>query len=270
MGVEQNLSFLKQAKRKLVSSVVPIVVRQEINHVNPDGLNQANQLVKQGYGLIVAFTHFSQRDAFDIMSFIIKQPTLGKRPIVSPIARHQYDYHPSAKVISKFVDIELHPIITEDTKRYEKIKDRYKDRLLNEGLIDYIKAGAKALGKGAIVPIALQAGRRATLYEEEPTFALSSIMKAASIYKIYRYGVLFVGLELPGVENYKDVDGYNLFRKFRLNVGSLYTALEILNQMGKKGHEIDIWAYEKQLEPLVSKSYRVRKTPTPIPSSPGV
>lgn len=82
----KNVNLLRQFGRKSVSSLVNLGLPHEINPVIDGGIERARELSKEGYGIIVAYNHFSLRDAADIMIFLLKDPVLGKKSFVSPIA----------------------------------------------------------------------------------------------------------------------------------------------------------------------------------------
>ncbi len=219
---------------------------------------------REGYGVIVAFTHFSLRNSVDIMEFVAEQPSLGGKKVDSSMARHFYDLFRFLLInrLANVAGIDLHPVVTKDTlgrKRYKKLR-------LGAGMKKYLEAGREALQNGGVVPIALQTGRRKSLYEEKPEKSLSTIMKFTTRHTGFKkYAVLFVGLEHPGVEDYsKEIKKINWKETYRLNIGAAFTAEEIFQVAGE---DIDAWAY-KQFEALVSPAYL--RSPTPTPSSPGV
>ena len=260
MGSERlNLSRGLQMKRDLAAHIASPFLPQEINPIVPEGLPRARELVHQGYGLIVAFNHFSFRDALDIMEFIIEQPVIGERPITSPMARHQFDaFKAVVRPLTYLASIDMYSVVEKDTKKHKK----YQNVPLGEGMFDYLKAGVRSLEVGGIVPIALQTGRRASLYEDEPEKSLSSIMAGAKKRKLNKYAVLFVGLGRPGVEDYsREIKKFNFFKTYRINTGNVFTAEEIHNQVGDS-HEIDKFAY-KQLELVVPEAYLKKATLTP-------
>lgn len=175
---------------------------------------------------------------------------------------HIAEKMPWLKVLTTLTSIKYYPIFIEDTSKYEE----YKDRNPNEGFATYIKAASRNLRNGGIVPIALQAGRRATLYEKPVTAALSSLMNLVNHKKdpetgkgFDKFAVLFLGLEHPGTEDYSvDYKKFNPRKKYRLNIGRTLTAEEIFSQVGN-GHMIDSLGY-RELEMLVPESYRRKKT----------
>lgn len=265
MGVEQNISSLLQKSRHNIARKFSYLLRQEINPGVHGGLEKARALVKQGYGLIIVYNHFSMREGADAVEFAIQQPILGDRPISVPIAWHQYysPFRPILDYLQKKATINFHPIVNEDTKDKKKFKD------LTEGLgiVAYTRASLRTLKKGGVVTVAIQTGRRSHLYEKGIKKSLSTLMKLARRGDFNKYAVLFVGIEKPGVKDYSTQKRkFNLFRKYRFNVGDTFTAEELLALAGDIDH-VDEAAY-KQLEPLVAKSYLKQSTPTS--SSPGI
>ena len=231
-----------------------------------DSLNRAQELVKEGYGLIIIFPHFSMRDAVDMMGFTARQPVFIERLITSPIARHIFD---SLRFIidpvTKIGSIDMYPVVNEDTKTKKKHREKYKDVPEGEGMRPYLRAAVKTLKEGGIVPVAVQTGRRSHLYENGIKKSLSGLARMVGREGFKKYAVLFVGLEHPGIEDYAtEEEKFNPFKKYRVNVGRLFTAEQIA-QLAVE--DIDVWAYS-QLEPFVPKQYR--KRPIPTPSSPGV
>lgn len=253
MGKEGNIPLLRQLVRSTISSVFSLGAPHDVIHVVPGGLERACDLVDKGYGLIVAFTHSTFRDIVDLSVWLEHQRSFESRPMISPIAIHQIK--PGINMLIELFDIEAYPIVTEDSRKrpeYAKLDRREVFDLYSR----YVQAASRGLRNGGIVPIALQGGRRPTL--GEPTNGLSTIMHQTSRDEIDNYAVLFVGVEYPGAENNPDASKhYNLFKRYRLNVGSVSTAGEIYDKVGK-GHAIDNWAYE-QLALLVRKSYLTEK-----------
>ena len=224
----------------------PILPHEIVKSEGTDGLTKAQELVKDGYGLIVAYTHFSLRDGPEIMMFLAQQPVFKKRQIISPIGFHQYKEWIGK--LADFAHIKLFPIVTTDTLN----DPEFSHLRINDGIDAYIQAALDALDTGGIVPIALQSGRRSTL--GAPTRALSMMMAQATRKQRERYGVLFVGLEMPGLEDFEDVRGYNPAKKYRLTVGNAYTAHEVFQEAGNL-REIDYFAF-RELTALVPSSYR--------------
>lgn len=244
---EKDLSRWDRWRRTVLSTVLsPLLPHEIVKIEQQDGLTRAKELVKDRYGLIVAYTHFSLRDGPEIMIFLAQQPVLKDRKIVSPIGFHQYREWIGR--LADFAHITLFPIVTSDTLA----RPGYSHLRINDGVDSYIHAALDALDTGGIVPIALQTGRRSTL--GGPTRALSMMMAQATRRQIERYGILFVGLDMPGHDDFAKARGYNPSKTYRLTIGNAYTAQEILRGAGNL-REIDSFAFRK-LAGLVQESYR--------------
>lgn len=262
---ERQTSILTPGER-LRRILVPTVFAPLLYEVHPVGLNglsRARSLLDQGYGLVVGYTHFSERDPVDIMRFIMNWPGLGERVIVSPIAHHmQEKYGWALDPLSRGASVDLYPIVIQDTVD----KEAYKDLQLGTGLPEYLKAAAHILSLGGIVPISLQEGRREVLGHPKP--ALSRLMIKATRSHVEKYAVMFVGVELKGVEEFGAMKGWNIIdtthpgklgvHVMRINIGSTYTADEVFDIAGGL-HGIDPFAFG-ELAHLVPESYKTPKT----------
>lgn len=242
-----NISHLRAFGRGVVSMATSPVLRHEVVEKSVGGLDRARSFIYQGLGMVVAYTHFSKRDDADVMQYLITDPVFRTRTIVSPIAFHQYRGWIGA--LANAANIELHPIVTKDTLQHEK----FGHVTINDGIDRYIQRSVGTLRLGGIVPIAVQGGRRPTL--GEPTRALSMFMAQTMRKHVDQYGILFVGLELPGQEDYSTVRGYIPGRKILLNIGDAFTASEVFDQaINLRG--IDTWAFS-QFKTLVPPSYLI-------------
>lgn len=263
--LERQTSILTPGE-KLSRIVVPSIFTPLLYEVHPVGLNglsRARSLLDQGYGLVVGYTHFSERDVIDVMRFIMNWPGLGERVIVSPIAHHmQEKYGHVLGPLSRGASVDLYPIVIQDTVD----KEEYKDLQLGTGLPVYLNAAAHILSLGGIVPISLQEGRREVLGDPKP--ALGRLMIKAKRAHIEKYAVMFVGFELKGVEEFGSMKGWNIIDRthpgklgvhvMRINIGSTYTADEVFDIAGGL-RGIDPFAFG-EFAGLVPESYKTPKT----------
>lgn len=215
------------------------------------GIMRAEALLRQDppYGVIVAFNHYSLRDFVDLARALSASSIIRERPVLIPIARHQYT--PVTAKAGEYLGVSFAPIVIRDTHKYA----RYRNLPLGAGLPEYIASAAHVLTEGGVVPLSLQEGRRPRLGRPEvPT--LGFFLKHMARKNVERIAVVFAGLSLPGETNYRrqGVNLLNPFRKTCVQFGEAYIVSEAYDQAKSSGLTIDEWAYTR-LMPLVPKVY---------------
>ncbi|OGK14690.1 hypothetical protein A3C98_03620 [Candidatus Roizmanbacteria bacterium RIFCSPHIGHO2_02_FULL_37_15] len=132
-------------------------------------LQQASDLLRNGYKLWILGTHFSKREGPELAVRPAQYIAgLTRRPIVLPISLHQYfENQISVDLLSRITAVTILPVVNDDVMREE-------NRLLieaklgrspekGEGARHYARLVNRATSQGGIAGIAPQAGRRQSL-----------------------------------------------------------------------------------------------------------
>jgi len=247
----QQIPTREQRARTVLDGLVTYTpfFRSEI--VNPERLEDARTMLRQGLGLCIVANHFSQREAIQIYQIPFGDPELRMRRVVAPLAKHQKLFFMDP--LSHLLGVSVKYIVTAETVRraVEKGKSVPKQ---NEGAIEFMEDALKILSQKGILILFPQGTRRETLYSPENPRTVGTLMLHAKKNEI-RLGFLFVGVDLAKeVEDYSKVRGFNLFNMYKLTIGNSLTGNELLTQAGGKLGKVDEIVY-KQLECLVSPRY---------------
>ncbi len=220
-------------------------------------VSEAETMLEQGYGLIVIMNHFSLRDPLQILSWLFRNQTAGRRPITGPIA-----YHMLGTPIQFMTDrlrIQICPVVTAKTIELEGNTHRP-----GAGIREYLDAALETLCVGGILLLAPQGGRKSRLGKPVGR-PLGNIVAHARRRDASNFALLCVGLGLPDVVDYsrKKVGGLNLLQAYDLRVGQPITISEALEKAGGI-KMIDAWIFDR-LSELLPPQYGdpVRKPPDP-------
>lgn len=234
-----------------------------------NGQKRAEELLQQGYAAIVPITHFSQRDAAEM----IVRPALYCSgifdiPIITPMEYVQSVLHPIYVKIAKMCGISVFPVVNDDTLEkiaQKKIPAEYSDgRAIQkgDGMRAYLTASWETLQNGGMVGIALQSGRRGKLElpQQLPGSKLEgpidALLRRADLEKVF---FLFLSLSLKGEHavvipnerrrgflraDMSDVDyekkrGLLLAEKFDIRVGPTLTYREMEKLAKLQGLTVD-------------------------------
>lgn len=251
MGKEIYIPEVEQMARADLERLVASTpfLRSEI--VNPERLEAAREILREGMGLCIVANHFSQGETVLIYQIPFRDPELRKRKVVAALAAHQKRFFMDP--LSDDLGVTVKYIITKETVRRAKKKGK-PIPVENEGAREFMNDALKTLSEGGIAIIFPQATRRETLYHADNPRTIGTLMAHSKKNKV-RLGFLFVGVDLAKeVEDYSKVRGFNFFKKYRLTIGNTLTDEELLAKAGGKLGNVDKIAY-KQLESLVSPKY---------------
>ena len=223
--------------------------RSEI--VNPERLEDARNILREGMGLCVVANHFSQTETINIYKIPFADPELRKRPVVAPLAEHQKRFF--IDPLSHLLGVSVKYVVTAETVRRAKEKGEPVPRK-NEGAIEFMHDALETLSRGGILILFPQAKRRETLNSSDNPKTVELLMKCAKI-KDVPLGFLFVGVDLAEeVKDYSKVRGFNVFKKSKLIIGNSLRDQELLAQAGGEFGQVDEIVY-KELALLVSPKY---------------
>ena len=221
-------------------------------HLIGDGMFRAQELVRDGYGLVVVSNHFSLRDGPQVIADVIcGNELLRTRPILVPIAYHQCGK--MVKMMGKFFDIQPLPIVTQETV------DSGKDNglPLGAGKDNYIMQVMTTLKQSGAVILLPQVTRCPKLDAKPTARPLGLLFAQAEKFKLDKVALVFVGVSLKGLEDYNDKKArrYNIWKTYQLNLGPCYTKEEALSLAGGVKN-VDQWSFDV-LRTLVPKPYLV-------------
>lgn len=216
---------------------VPFPTKIEENN----NLNLVEQYLKEGYGMVGMIPHFSYTDFAHVLSALIwESRSIRERPMVIPIAEHQYHTF-GLKTLAKTSNITLSRVITPDTKKVEaKLRAAGKhipwdtSLPIGSGRNEYLADAAKNLGNGGIVILSPQGGRKSTLepWSKKPSAEHSirpvyNLLQATEKAGVEKFGFFLMSLEIPNTTNYKEKSGANMWEPYLLKFGDVLTADEL-------------------------------------------
>ncbi len=222
-----------------MSTITPSIVEGKEN------LTKVEELLREEYGLIVVFNHFSYRDPWQVLKdIIIKFPTMIKREILCPIHKHQYKkFKLLLAPLAGFAQINLFPITSPKDKL---ITNKGADREERMNVIvearrdyaNYLATAAKYLKTGGVVPLAIQGGREKSLRYKETIRPIEHIITALEEQGINKASVLFVGIGKENETNYR-VEGFDTKRKYTVKIGPALILAELKEAAKKNNRSID-------------------------------
>lgn len=248
-GSSQEVSRTQVRLRRAAAFLGRIIFPQRL-YDEHGGLERANGLSQENYGLLVIINHFATRDALQAILLVFGSSVLVRRPIVAPVAAHQYGrYGRLIQYLARQLGLMLMPVVTGDTvRKLGNVGQR------GRGLSEYVEAASACLGSGGVVLLAPQGGRRAKLGRPRGR-AVSHLLAEAQRRDIDRMACLLLGLALRGVIDYGDtsVRGFNLGRLYEVRIGRVATLGEVCREVGRLPL-VDGWTFA-HLSELVPESY---------------
>lgn len=204
----------------------------------PPGLKKVEELARQGYGLIIATRHFSERDFLMLTGFFRDQSEIsnGGRETYAPLAYHQYTR--GAKRLLEYHGVIPWPIVTTETIRKRRNFDTHGNKLRpGEGSVLFQSATVGLLNRGGILFEALSATR--TLTHEPPRLIkpIEQIIDETGD----KVAVTIVGLDIKdsNVISYEGRQGYNFGTVYLINIGDTLTKQELKDKARKQGIGVD-------------------------------
>ncbi len=234
-----------------------------------NGLARADELLEQGWGLVMPFTHFCGRDIFEM---VLRPFALNSALITRPIVVGVEWSHFWGVSIPRFSGwlggFTLVPIVTEDTiKKRKNFDSQHKALPLGHGTFEYLTLARRALKEGGAVFVSPQQGRRPSLElsSKEPMKFL--LGRENDLQKV---GIMFVGLSLQGEVDYSRRTFMNVGKTFDVRLGPTLTKEELFRLSRAMGRSIDdmtiiIFSHlvdpgYNHVDPELTKNYlRIRK-----------
>ncbi len=216
-----------------------------------DGVRKGDDLLEQGWGLVLPFTHFSGRDIIEMtLRPFAASRVLVRKPAVASIQWNHYWGFSAPRLFASLTGITLVPIVTEDTLKTRKNYDRQHRALpLGHGTFEYLSLARRVLKEGGLVWVSPQQGRRPRLElsDKEPMkFLLGKENDAQKV------AVLFVALSLLNETDYSKREMLNLGRTFDVKLGPTLTKAELFQlsrAMGRSLDDLTIIIYSLLVDP---------------------
>ncbi|MEK7533727.1 MAG: hypothetical protein AAB600_00155 [Patescibacteria group bacterium] len=243
---ETRVPITAQAIRRVVGTAALLPLPTEASKPKSEGWQRAEELNKEGYGIIIAHMHANKGDSARVIGRTFRSSTFSRREVFIPNGIHQHKgwYKP----VGTPIHVQVFPIFTKETGRLanedtvlaRKLIDEYGIDMTDPQLLKVIAGYTKQYTDHAI-PLLQRAGIEIVApqgHREEAfttmTTAIESIVKRALQQKIHNIAVLFVGYDIKGVQNYADekIKNYNLFRRYRFHDGKCLTVDELIKEAG--------------------------------------
>ncbi len=234
-----------------------------------DGIKRGEDLLEQGWGLVLPFTHFGARDIFEMtLRPFTASPVLIRKPAVVSIQWSHYWGLSAPRFFAGLTGITLVPIVTEDTIKIHKNYDRqHRELPLGHGPFEYLSLARRALKAGGLIWVSPQQGRRPRLElsDKEPMKFL-----LGKEHEMQKVAVLFVALSLCNETDYSKRNMLNLGRTFDIKLGPTLTKAEMFRlsrAMGRSLDDLTIIIYSllvdpgyNHVDPELTQSYLLHRT----------
>lgn len=244
---------------------IPTAIRHEGNQDGITGSEKAKQLLQEGVGLVITYTHPSRTDTHRLMG-LWRDSEYAKPTCLIPIAIHQFNL--AARISAWPAGLEFHGIVTKETVARGKNNGHEE----NYGSIKFLEIALKRLAGGGIVLLAPTTTRTTRLTMPEGLRPTDMLLNTAQ-----RRGIPFAlmptGFEINGVTLYEEASSFNLLRhrRYTLRTGNTFTDKEVAEQLEefRNGRALpvdpkrpfnhtDQWLFETQLPSLVPPAYLPR------------
>lgn len=250
-GAISNVGFFEHACRKLAVKALSPVLKSERTNSN-HGIDKAEDILRNGNGLIVIINHFSLKDPPLAANEVFRHREMGSKKIIAPIAYHMD--HRLYHVLGRLIGINFFPIVTENTMK--KGRNNGRELFEGKGKSEYLKASLNLLRQGGIVILAPQGTRMPNLGQPD-NLTVGTFMAGARKNGLDKYAFLFIGFGIKGLDDYsiKGIKGFNLLKRYTANIGACLTSKEILEKAGGNFRAVDEVIFE-ELRKVVPSNYR--------------
>lgn len=266
---KHRISSAEQIARRgytfLGGLLLPTELRVEaLDQEGRNGLEKANDLLQQGFGMTVVYTHPAKLDPFHLMK-LWAEDAFRSAPIVVPIADHQNGWYVQA--IASPTGTEIPSVVTPETMRKAIKKGKKIDRAQAQKKFNcYLSLSTDALAHAGVVLLASSATREPFLKPSalKPTETLLNRVPAPT-----RFGVMCAGIEIEGVTDYSKAKGFNIGKRHIIRLGPTFTDEDVavrlrefreVNNLPEQPDlpfaNVDEWIRTTQLPPLVPPAYR--------------
>jgi len=251
--------FSRETRRKITVGTLEMFFPYKSNETK-DSLCQVDKMLESGYGMVFVINHFSMRDFFSVMEkLFLESKQLVKKDFLIPIAQHQNENSILAELVS-MGDVTLSPIVTKETKKKEaEIISRGKSvpwEMHEEGFGNkqYITNSTQTLKDGGVVIVAPQGSRRSS-WEPFENRSISALVVSTLRSKVEKVGFTYLGLEMLGSQNYDGASGFNIFKKYKINMSNPITREQLIDSAKQKGTSLEQEVYNSMLD-LVPPAYK--------------
>lgn len=229
--------FSKERRRDGWGKIIPwFFPASFIYGEKPPGLIRAEELVDDGYGLIIACRHFSKRDFLMFTAFLHANSTVDRgREFYTALAFQEYT--PGATRLLRYHGVTPKPIVIDDTVNIRKNFDTHgNERPLGEGTRGFVLGARTVLNKGGIVCLAPSA-KRTLLHKPWDTNSIEMLLKVTKD----KVAVISVGydIRIGTITNYKKFQGYNLWLEYVVDCSNTNTKQELENKARQQDISVD-------------------------------
>lgn len=196
-------------------------------------LKKAEELIKEGYGLVVALRHFSNSDFPRVMNvFRIASDLISTgRKICLPLAYHMHT--PASVSVLDYMGVKSFPVVTNETiKKGKNIDKEGKILPLGSGSVAFIRNSRSTLNEGGLIFIAPSA-HRVSHHEPWKDPSIDSLMRAKKV------ACMSVGVDILEIENYEKYRGFNRGLTYMVTLGELFEKEELQKKAKEKGISVD-------------------------------
>lgn len=220
-----NIKLSQKALRKTARfALEPWFLPSEAIHLS-DGMQRAEELHKDGYGILALITHFSRRDPEQAMDVFMRSREFQHTPITGPIAHHQ-TVRGLVPPVGRKLGVEMHPVVTKQTLEKALTAGKPENLTLGQGTFGYIKAATRALQNGEVVIMAPQ-GTREPHLEHTGQDSVNGLLRIAER-KTPKIGIHLLSFGIPGTADYGQRRGFNFFKSYDVYHGPTFTLQEAL------------------------------------------
>ncbi len=249
--------------RSIVGPALGFFFPTEIIHQSQGSVEKAKKLLREGYGLIVIYNHFSLDDPLRVLSVLHSLKLTEGKSIIHPLAMHQSRNFPGLTFTSNALGVNLSPIITKNTVKAEKATHDLKKSSRGSGHRQFRERAIELLGNGGIVVVSSQGERQEKLdYENIKRRTMKKLFMDLDKQNIEKIAIMIIGVDIKGTNSYskKEVGGINFGREGVARIGEILTLEEIKKEIentypGQKYWDVfDNWTAEKLIK-VVSSRY---------------
>lgn len=219
--------------RRIVSPALGFLFPTEVIYQSQDSVEKAKRLLKEGYGLIVVYNHYSLDDPLRVLKALHSLKLIEGKSLVHPLSRHQK--FPGLILFGRIIGLDLTSIVTKNTVKLEKAADDSRKSKRGREHKQFRERAVGLLGSGGIVVVTSQGERQEKLdYENTRRRTMRKLLMDLDKKKIGKVALMIMGVDIKGTDSYskKEVGGFNVRREGIVRIGETLTMEEIKKEIG--------------------------------------